>query len=206
VNVAVVGSGDLARTLAHRLAAAGHPVLVAGLEGQEGVVELAESTGARARPLEDAVASSEVVFLAIPFHRHRELPPEAFRGKVVVDATDYFPDQDGPIAELDNGATTSSKLIARHLPGARVVKAFNTPNFFALGEVGRLPGDVTRLAIPVAGDDPGALGVVADLIVDLGFDAVYAGTLADSWRMQPGMPVHGLRAEEEAIRRALDAA
>jgi predicted dinucleotide-binding enzyme len=147
MDVAVVGSGDLARTLAYRLTGAGYRVAVAGLDGQD-VGGLAEATGAQAMPLEEAVESSDVVFVAIPFRRHCELPPEPFTGKIVVDATDYFPDRDGAIGELDDGETTSSELLARHLPTARVVKALNTLNFFALGEVGVLRDDVTPVAIP----------------------------------------------------------
>jgi predicted dinucleotide-binding enzyme len=205
MDVAVVGSGDLARTLAYRLTGAGYRVAVAGLDGQD-VGGLAEATGAQAMPLEEAVESSDVVFVAIPFRRHCELPPEPFTGKIVVDATDYFPDRDGAIGELDDGETTSSELLARHLPTARVVKALNTLNFFALGEVGVLRDDVTPVAIPIAADDLGAKSIVAGLVVDLGFEPVDAGTLADSWRMQPGTPVYGLAADEHSIRRALEAA
>ena len=75
MDVAVVGSGDLARTLAYRLTRAGYWVAVAGLDGQDVVEGLAEATGAQAMPLEDAVESSDVVFVAIPFRRHCELPP-----------------------------------------------------------------------------------------------------------------------------------
>jgi hypothetical protein len=206
MHVAVVGSGDLALTLAYRLKAAGHDVAVADLDGQDAVAELAAITGAQPMALEDAVESSDVVILAIPFRRHRELPPEPFRGKIVVDATDYFPDRDGKFNELEHGQMTSSEVLARHLPTARVVKALNTLNFFALGEVGLLDGDVTPVAIPIAADDIGAKNVVKSLVIDLGFDPVDAGTLADSWRMQPGSPAYGLAADEHGVRRALDAA
>jgi predicted dinucleotide-binding enzyme len=127
---------------------------------------------------------------------------------VVVDATDYYPRRDGPIADLDEGRLTSSEVLARHLPGARVVKAFNTDNLLALGAVGLLADDVEPPAIPVASDDVAARTAVEGLIVDLGFIPMDVGCLADSWRMQPGTPVHSLPPESRAsvVRRALVAA
>ena len=58
-------------------------------------------------------------------------------GRIVVDANNYYPQRDGQVAELDADETTSSELVARHLPGARVVKAFNTIYFENLGADGR---------------------------------------------------------------------
>jgi predicted dinucleotide-binding enzyme len=206
MQVAVVGSGDLARTLAHRLAIAGHEVFIAGVNSRDEIAGIAAGTAATPAPIEDAAAQAEVVFLAIPFGRHRELAADAFEAKIVVDATDYFPARDGRITELDEGRTTSSELVACHLRGARLVKAFNTINLLALGALGRVSADVTPIAVPMAGDDQAAKIVVGQLVVDLGFVPVDVGRLADSWRMQPGTPVHGLVSDERKIRIALDAA
>ena len=203
-RIAIIGSGDLARTLTHRFVSVGYEVSVAGWD-HDAVEALAATSGAEAMSMEDAAAWSDVVILAIPFHRHRDLPAEAFRGKVVVDATDYYPRRDGPIADLDEGRMTSSELLARHLPGARVVKAFNTANLLTLGAVGPLADDVEPPAIPVASDDVAAKAVVEGLIVDLGFVPMDVGGLADGSRMQPGTPVRGLPPESGAsvVRRAL---
>ena len=192
MRLAIIGSGDLALTLAHRLTTTGHEVLIAGVHGPEEIRDVAAATTAAPAPIEDAGKLAEVVFLVIPFGRHRQLPADAFAGKIVVDATDYFPDRDGRITELDEGRTTSTELLARHLRGARLVKAFNTINFLAL-------------AVPMAGDDQAAKRVVEQLVVDLGFVPVDVGRLADSWRMQPGMPIHRLVTDERQLRAALDA-
>ena len=205
MRLAIIGSGDLALTLAHRLTTTGHEVLIAGVHGPEEIRDVAAATTAAPAPIEDAGKLAEVVFLVIPFGRHRQLPADAFEGKIVVDATDYFPDRDGRITELDEGRTTSTELLARHLRGARLVKAFNTINFLALGAVGRLSADVTPVAVPMAGDDQAAKRVVEQLVVDLGFVPVDVGRLADSWRMQPGMPIHRLVTDERQIRAARDA-
>ncbi|MCU1498165.1 MAG: oxidoreductase coenzyme F420-dependent [Acidimicrobiales bacterium] len=204
MRVAIVGSSDLARTLARRSITAGHEVLVADVGGPDGVGDPAAVTGAEPATVEEAAESADVIVLALPFERHRELPAGAFAGKVVVDASDYFPDREGQVPELEEGTLTSTELLAHHLAGARVVKAFNTINFFALGAVGPFSTDVTPVAVPLAGDEPGAKSVVADLVVDLGFVPVDVGDLHDSWRMQPGMPVHGLVTDERRVRMALD--
>ncbi|MCW2724307.1 MAG: oxidoreductase coenzyme F420-dependent [Frankiales bacterium] len=201
MRVAVVGTGRLARSLVVRLKRAGYDVVVTELPGQEPPAGLAVDAGAEAEPLDEAVAGADVVFLAIPFGRFRDLPAETFAGKVVVDATDYDAADDGPMPELE--ATPSSQLLARHLAGARVVKALNTLNLLTLGETGLLAGDVPRPAVPAAGDDPKAKAVVSDILVDLGFDPVDAGALADSWRLQPGMPVHGLLTDIDDVRAKL---
>jgi len=59
------------------------------------------------------------------------------------------------------------------------------------------------LALPVAGDDPRAKNVVMDLIEELGFDAVDAGSIDESWRQQPGTPVYGMDADGDSVRQAL---
>jgi predicted dinucleotide-binding enzyme len=84
-----------------------------------------------------------------------------------------------------------------------VVKAFN--NIFArsLAERGKPKGEKGRIALPVAGDDPRAKGVVMRLVDELGFDPVDAGGLDESWRQQPGTPVYTRDFDAERLRRGL---
>lgn len=206
VRVAIVGSGDLARVLAYRLTAVGHDVVLTDLPDGKELAEAAAATGAPTASIEDAVGSSDIVILAIPFWRYRELPAAAFEGKVVVDATDYYPDRDGDMSELGGTRVSTSEILAQHLDGAQVVKTLNASGLLALPAVGPLAHDVTPVAIPVAGDSPQAKGVVTDLLVDLGFDPVDVGSLRDSWRMQPGMPAFGLVTDASGLRWVLDAA
>jgi predicted dinucleotide-binding enzyme len=108
----------------------------------------------------------------------------------VVDANNYFAGRDGSVPELEAGRTTSSELLAAHLPGARVVKAFNTIDYRALAAEGR-PGAPReeRLAIPLAGDDAVAKEQVAGLIEAIGFAALDTGGLAEGGGLQqPGAP------------------
>src|SRR5439155_16709773 len=127
VNMAIgiIGSGMIGGTTARLLASIGYEVTIANSRGPESLKGLVSDIGPRARAatVEEAAASGDIVLVAIPLGRYRDLPAEALASKVVVDAMNYYPDRDG---EMDFGYLTSSELLSRHLPGASVVKAFNT--------------------------------------------------------------------------------
>jgi len=193
-------------TLARLLAAAGHDVIVANSRGPEAVADLVDEIGGRATAasVRSAAAAGEVVVVAIPFGRHRELPAEQLTGKIVVDAGNYYPARDGRVPELDYGTTTSSELTAAALPGARVVKAFNTIYYEHLRNDGKPAGAPGRRAIPLAGDDAEAKRVVAGLITQIGFDSFDAGTLADGGRrLEPGSAVYNVPLTREELAAAL---
>jgi 8-hydroxy-5-deazaflavin:NADPH oxidoreductase len=72
---------------------------------------------------------------------------------------------------------------------------------------GGLPrGSAGRIALPVAGDDAAGKQIVFSLVDELGFDPVDGGTLAQSWRQQPGTPIYGADLDAEEAIRALAAA
>ena len=107
----------------------------------------------------------------------------------MVDANNYYPGRDGQIAELDSGELTSSELLARQLPEATVVKAFNTMYFKTLGEAGHR---ADPLVIFLSGDDPAAKVKVAELIEEIGFAPVDLGSLHEGGALQqPGSAVYG---------------
>ena len=130
------------------------------------------------------------VVVSVPFGRYRELPTGALSGKIVVDANNYYPQRDGNFPELDDDTTTSSELLQAHLPDARVVKAFNAMKWQRLRDLGRPAGDPDRLGVPISGDDQQAKQTVAELIDQIGFDPVDAGSLAEGGEHQPGSPVY----------------
>lgn len=194
MRIGIIGSGNIGSTTARLFAAAGHEVTVANSRGPESLRELVGELGqhAQAGTVADAAREADVVLVAVPLRAYSDLPAEAFAGKVVIDANNYYPERDGRIAELESGETTSSELLARHLSGARVVKAFNTMNFRPLGSEGRPQAPrAERLAIYLAGDDDGAKAIVAGLIEEIGFAPVDTGGLHDGGaRQQPGAPIY----------------
>lgn len=194
MQIGIVGAGKIGGTLATLFTRAGHQVALANSRGPETLADQVAALGpaARAVTAAEAAAFGEVVVLATPLSAYAGLDPAPFAGKLVVDANNYYPARDGRIAELDEKRLTSTELLARHLPGAAVLKAFNTIHYGHLRDRGR-PGAPAgdRLAIPVAGDQPAAKSVLGGLIDEIGFAAVDGGTLAESWRQEPDTPVYG---------------
>jgi 8-hydroxy-5-deazaflavin:NADPH oxidoreductase len=204
MRIGVIGAGNIGATAARLFADAGHDVVISNSRGPESL-RAEEGDGIRAGTVEDAALHGEVVLVAIPLKAHPDLPAEAFEDRIVVDAMNYYPGRDGHIAELDDDETTSTELLARHLEGARVVKAFNTMGAGTLEQEGRPAGDHSRLALLVAGDDEHAKRTVMDLVDEIGFDAVDSGSLADGGRLQqPGATLYGAEVTSIEAHEALE--
>ena len=209
MNIGIIGAGQIGGTLTRRLSALGHTVRVANSRGPDSLAGLAAETGARAVTVREAARGVDLVVVTIPERRVPDLPEDLFSGVpagvVVVDTGNYYPrERDGRIEPIEAGMT-ESRWVAERL-GRPVVKAFNNIHASHLLELGRPAGMEGRIALPVAGDDQRAKAVVVRLVDELGFDAVDAGDLDESWRQQPGSPVYGAGLDAEGTRRALAAA
>ena len=147
MRIGIIGSGKIGGTLLNLLAGRGHEVAVANSRGPETLAGQVEEAGegARAATVDEAADFGDVVVVAVPLHAYSELPADRLAGRIVADANNYYAERDGSIAELDDDSTTSSELLAGHLADSKVVKAFNTMNFRALGERGP-PGRTARRA------------------------------------------------------------
>ena len=209
MKIGIIGAGNIGGTLTRRLTALGHTVLVANSRGPESLEKLAAETGAVPVPITEIAQDVDMVIVSIPLKNIPSLPSGVLdvlpAGVVVVDTSNYQPKQrDGKIEEIENGMT-ESRWTETHL-GHPVVKAFNTIFARHLLTLGKPSGTPGRTALPVAGDDASAKAVVIKLINQLGFDAVEAGGLDDSWRMQMGTPVSGhSELDSEGVRKALAA-
>ena len=192
MRIGIIGAGHIGGTLAKLFVGAGHDVAVSNSRGPQTLQNLVSGLGdhAQAMTAQDAARYGDVVVVSVPFGRYLELPTDGLAGKVVIDTNNYYPARDGHFPELDSDRTTSSELLQAHLPGARVVKAFNAIYWETLRDLGRPSGDPHRIAIPISGNDEGAKRTVAALIDQIGFDAVDAGNLAEGARKhQPGTPI-----------------
>jgi predicted dinucleotide-binding enzyme len=206
MKIGIIGAGHIGGALTRRLTELGHDVTVANSRGPETLKELASETGARAGTVAEAAKDKEVVIVTIPEKSVPELPKGLLDDSraVVVDTGNYYPQRDGRIREIESGMT-ESRWVSQQL-GRPVVKAFNTIRSNHLLTNGRPAGDRERIALPLAGDDPNAKAVVSRLIDELGFDAVDAGGLDDSWRQQPGTPVYAADLPADEARTALSKA
>jgi len=168
-------------------------VVLSNSRGPQTLRDLVAELGphARAATGEEAARAGDLVVVTIPFGHYRDVPAEALAGKVVIDTMNYYPQRDGAIAELDEGATTSSELLQAHAPDARVVKGFNNIYFAHLGSLARPHGAGDRSALAIAGDDQAAKQVVTQALDEIGYDTVDLGPLSEGWRTQPGTTAYG---------------
>ena len=205
MRIGILGAGNIGGTLAPLLTGAGHDVVIGTSRGPEQLADLVAELGDRATAstAAGAAGAGQVVIVAVPFRRVRDLPAAQLAGKIVVDATNYYPGPDTRFPELDDGSTSSSELVAAALPGARLVKAFNTLWYGHLRDHPSPAGTPDRRAIPIAGDDEEAKRVVAGLLDDIGFDSVDVGSLADGRRIQPDTPVYNVRLTRDEVVAAL---
>jgi predicted dinucleotide-binding enzyme len=192
MEIGILGSGNIGGNAARLFAQAGHHVRIANSRGPESLRALIAEIGANAQATsaQDAVDASDVVLIAVPWTKREEAlgELEGWDGKIVVDAMNAYT-EDFEIEDL--GSKTSTEFTRAFVPGARIVKAFNTIFYKRLAADGKPKGEKGRLAIPVAGDDPAAKRVVMELIDQIGFDAVDNGGLVEGGRkQQPGSTIY----------------
>jgi predicted dinucleotide-binding enzyme len=192
-TVGIIGSGMIGGTVARLSVAAGHHVVLSNSRGPETLDELAAELGplATAATAGQAAEAGDLVVVSIPVKAFAEVPAKPLAGKPVLDTGNYYPQRDGHIEALDIGALTSSGLLQRYLQDAHVVKVFNNILFKHLASLARPSSAPDRSALPIAGDDAGAKAAVTAFLDSIGYDAVDAGSLADSWRQEPGSPAYG---------------
>jgi predicted dinucleotide-binding enzyme len=203
MDIGIIGSGNIGSALARRLTALGHRVLIANSRGPASLAAVAAETGATVATVEHAARAQDVISIAVPEAAVPRLPRDilAATSAVVVDTGNYYPSRDGRIAEIDGGLT-DSEWVARVL-GRPVIKAFNNIIADSLATRGVPSGAPGRICLSVAGDDPRAKERVLGLINALGFDGIDAGTLADSWRQQPGTPAYCRDLDADGLKVAL---
>src|SRR5882762_4915710 len=202
MNIGVIGPGTIGEVIIRKLRDSGYPVKMANARGPESLKDLAEKTGAIPVSVEQVVQDVDILFLAVPQKSIPELPKgllsKARKETIVIDVGNYYPFRDGRIDEIENGLT-ESVWVERQI-GRPVVKVLNTIASKALMAAGRPAGNRDRVALPISGDNPKAKEIVAQLIDRIGFDSVDAGTIAESWRQQPGSPVYCTNPTKEELQ------
>jgi predicted dinucleotide-binding enzyme len=173
---------------------AGFHVAIAASGDPENIALITEVLvpGAEARWAVDAVADADLVVLAIPLHRFAAFDPALVARKLVIDAMNYWPEVNGFLDTFEPRRESSSEIVQRTLDRSTIVKTLNHIGYHELAEDRRPAGSPERRALGVAGDDPGAVEVVAELIDRIGYDAVRLGSLSAGRLLEPGGPVFGV--------------
>lgn len=207
MRIGIIGAGFIGRAVARLVLAAGHDVMLSNSRGPETMSILLKSIpGSRIGTVAEAARFGTIVLLAIPFKHYRRVPADWLRGKTVLDATNYYPKRDGRIDSLDQREITTSRLVAEHLYGSSVVKVFNAILAEDLLSDLRPKGAADRRALPIAGDDPAAKKQVTELLDEIGFDTVDAGSLDESWRFERAKPAYCIPFDVCGLKIALAAA
>lgn len=200
-RLAVIGAGKFGTTIARAAVAGGHDTVLASRAPAEDMAMMIDILvpGARAVSVDEAVAHSDLIVLAVPSYRFRDLPRDLFAGKVLVDPINYWPQTDGVDAELVAAPMGTSAVVQQHFGSARVVKSLNQLGYHQFEDERRPHGAPGRIAMAAAGDDRDAVRRVLALIDDLGFDPLDGGALIDGIKLQPGGPAFGVVATRERL-------
>jgi len=191
MKIGILGAGAIGSTIARRLSRRGHDVTIANSRGPQTIGQEALSTGARAVSASEVAAGVEVLIVSVPMNRNADIAEyvrAAPASAVVIDTSNYYPMRDGRMPAFDEGQVETVWL--SELFGRPVAKAWNAITSPSFNDKSTEPGDPHRVAIPVAADRDADREVAIKLVEDTGFAGFDAGTLADSWRQQPGAPVY----------------
>lgn len=194
MTYSIIGSGAIGTALARQFARKNIPVRIANSRGPASIASLVAEFGTTIEPatLEDAL-TADIVILAVPFTAVADIVAAItdWQGRIVIDATNAIDFTDFSPANL--GGELSSDLVARQLPGARLVKGFNTLPAAVLAAEPEVDGG--RRTIFVSSNDAEATVAAANLIDALGFAPLALGRIDEGGRLQQfggALMVHSL--------------
>lgn len=204
--IGILGAGKLGTVLAARGGAAGYRILIAGSGAPETLRAHLTATipGVEVDAKEAVAQRADVVILATPIGALDNIPAEALRGKIVIDAMNHWLEADGPREDLNDPTTSTSEIVQARLPNSHVVKAFNHMGYHDVDELWAEPGDPERNAIAIAGDREGDVAVVARIVDDFGFDPLHIGPLAEGVKLEPNTVAFGFTGSADGLLHTID--
>lgn len=205
-TIGILGAGKLGTVLARLGVAAGYEVLIAGSGSVEKISLTIEvlALGAQAMNAQEVAEKADIVVLALPLGKYQTIPKEALKGKIVIDAMNYWWEVDGKENTISDFRTSSSEVVQNFLKESTVVKAFNHIGYHDLEDETRAVGEPDRKAIAYASDNDAAGNTVAQIIDNLGFDTLFIGPLKNGIILEPGSPLFGADLIEEQLQDAIN--
>ena len=204
LKIGIVGAGKMGGALAELWAKAGHEVMISSRH-PEALKAQAQAIGPNVHvgTPREAAAFGPVVLIAMPYGQWPQISDEIKSetvGKTVMDLTNPYPDRDGPMAEQARKETTGIAN-PKYLPGAHLVRAFNSIIWTDLRSQAHRAGEPA--AIAVAGDDEHAVAVTSQLVRDAGFEPVMVGRLSTARTFDVDTPVYVKVLTAAQLRQAL---
>ena len=195
LKIGFIGAGREGGALGTLFAKAGHPVMFSSRH-PETLADLVKSAGpnAKAGTVEEAVAFGDAIFLVVPYTAVEQIGKEnaaaVAEKPLLVDVSNPISRRDGEdFVKQINEMGGAGLATAKFFPGAKLVRGFNAIGF------GKLEGDAaktdTKIGVPIAGDDKGAIELASALITQVGLVPVVVGGLAMGKYLVPGTPLAG---------------
>ncbi|MBK5193700.1 MAG: NAD(P)-binding domain-containing protein [Flavobacteriaceae bacterium] len=207
MKIGVIGSGNIGGSLGKHWAQAGHEVLFSSRH-PERLNDIVREAGGNSRAVSVEKAfeeNADVYLLAVPFKaldKIAELYAGEYGGKVIIDATNPYPERDGEKAqEVRDSNRNASEYTAMKFNTARTAKAFNT--IYADHLKNRAFRDSDKLAVPYAAQDQESKETTRKLIEAIGFDAVYVGDLTQTKIMDPDQKIYGKSVNRQELEKLM---
>jgi predicted dinucleotide-binding enzyme len=206
-KIGIVGSGHIGGTLGILFAKAGYEVIYSSRH-PDTLKDLVRTAGPKAcaGTIAEAIAFGDVIVLSLPLKALPELNAKtkaALEGKIVIDTSNPYPERDGVIAEEARKEPGGmGAFVARVLPGARIVRAFNSVYFEDLKRTVNKKGE--KIGIPIASDDEEGLKAAVELVERAGLDPVVVGGLSTSKLFDVGTAVYATSVSARVIREKLN--
>jgi 8-hydroxy-5-deazaflavin:NADPH oxidoreductase len=196
MKIGIIGSGHVGSALGGVWAKAGNEVMFSS-RSLDNDKKLAAEVGANARAgtPQEAAAFGQVILFAVPYSAFPELVKSIgnlLKGKVVINASNPYPQRDGEIANQarEQGAGLFDSQL---LPGALVVRGFNAVGAARMASAHEDPG---KIGMPIAGDKK-AVEIASRLVREAGFEPVFVGGFDMAKYLMPGTPLAGEHTPDE---------
>jgi 8-hydroxy-5-deazaflavin:NADPH oxidoreductase len=207
LKIGIIGAGHIGSTIGTLWVKSGHSVMFSSRHPEE-LKALVDELGslAHAGTVAEAIDFGDVVLIAVPYGAYPQIGKDfgsKLSGKVVLDAGNAVAARDGSDLTTETKEEGIGLTSAKYLPGARIVRAFNSMGYTFFASQANRPSD--RMAVPIAGDDKDALNIASTLVHDAGFDPVVIGPLARAKDFSQGNPLYGLQLTAAEMRQKADA-